>query len=217
MNSTMLEILVLAGIAIFLVLRLRGVLGTREGFEKPPAQAPHAQAGPEFDAIEGGPDRDITDHVPENSESAGALAGMKREEPSFTVGEFLSGARGAYEMILMGFERGEIESLRPFLSDDVFETFEEVVNQRKQQGLTIKAEFVGVRELNLLDASFDPNTRRADLTIAYVAELTSAVYDASGELVEGDARKVMTQKDSWTYTRIMGSDDPNWQLTATDT
>ena len=219
MNSPILQLLVLAGIAIFLVLRLRNVLGTREGFEKPPAPVQgddRRRSARDFEVIEGGPDHDIIDHVAEGSDAAKALAAMKRIEPSFSVSEFLSGARGAYEMILMGFERGNIEDLKPFLAEDVYDTFAEVVEQRTQQGLTIEAEFVGVRELSLADASFDENSKLAEITVRYVGELTSVVKNADGEVLEGSATAVKRQKDIWTYARNMGSDDPNWILVATD-
>src|SRR6056297_1244826 len=171
MNSPMLQLLVLAGIAVFLVLRLRSVLGSREGYEKPPVPGngrSRDDSRRDFEVIEGGPDHDIVDHVPDGSPAARALAEMKRVEPSFSVGEFLGGARGAYEMILMGFERGNVEELKPYLAPDVYDTFAEVVTQREQQGLTIEAEFVGVRETALHDASFDAETRRAEVTVRFV-------------------------------------------------
>ena len=99
MNSAIIQLLVLAGIAIFLILRLRNVLGTREGFEKPREQiASQRSRRGDFEVIEGGIDRDIADHVPEKSELAERLARMKHIEPDFGVGEFLGGARGAYEL-----------------------------------------------------------------------------------------------------------------------
>ena len=168
MNSPIIQLLVRAGIAVFLILRLRSVLGTREGFEKPPV-APQGRSAParrDFEVIDGGPDHDIIDHVSEGSDAADALARMKRVEPSFGVGDFLSGARGAYEMILMGFERGDVDELQPFLGEDVYETFVDVVAQREDQGLTIEAEFIGVREMSLDDAQFDDDTRRAEATIS---------------------------------------------------
>lgn len=217
MNSPILQLLVLAGIAIFLVLRLRSVLGTREGYEQP-REGASGQSRPsrEFEVIDGSPDYDIIDNVPEDSNAAKALARMKRVEPSFTVSEFLAGARGAYEMILMGFERGDVAELQPYLAEDVYETFLEVVAQREDQGLTIEAEFVGVRELSLVDANFDEETQRGEITVRYVGELTSVVKNAEGEVIEGSATSVKRQKDVWTYARQMGENDPNWQLVATD-
>lgn len=217
MNSPLIQLLVLAGIAVFLILRLKSVLGTRDGFEKPPVpkqDAPNTSRRG-FEVIEGGPDRDIVDHVPEHSDAADALARMKRAEPSFGVADFLGGARGAYEMILMGFERGELAEIKPFLSAEVYETFAEVVEAREAQGLTIEAEFVGVREMSLADATFDEATNTAEISVKYIGELTSVVRDRSGEVLEGSPTQVKRQKDVWTFARRMGEDDPNWQLVAT--
>ena len=218
MNSPILQLLVLAGIAVFLILRLKSVLGTRDGFEGPPRSQQRQQAParqPDFEVIEGGPDRDITDHVAEDSEAAAALAEMKRAEPSFNVTEFLQGAKGAYEMILMAFERGKLDEVAPFLSAEVFEAFSQVVDARETQGLTVEAEFVGVRETTLADATFDSATRSAEVTVRFVGELISVVRDATGEIVEGKPGLGKKQKDAWTFERVMGSDDPNWRLVAT--
>lgn len=217
MNSPILQLLVLAGIAIFLILRLKSVLGTRDGFDGPArtTPAPETSRRHEFEVIEGGPDLDIVDHVPEDSEAAGALADMKRIEPDFSVTTFLQGARGAYEMILMAFERGKLDEVMPFLDREVYETFAQVVDSREQQGLSIEAEFIGVRELSLFDAKFDAETRRAEISVRYVGELVSVVRDSTGEIVEGVPGQSKRQKDIWTYERIMDSDDPNWRLVAT--
>ncbi|MGF6861361.1 putative lipid-binding transport protein (Tim44 family) [Rhodobacteraceae bacterium MBR-64] len=217
MSSAVIQLLVLIGIAIFLILRLKRVLGTREGFEKPPlptgAPTPTGRRG--FEVIEGGADADITDHVAEGSNAAKALAAMKMVEPGFNVGEFLHGARGAYEMILMAYERGDLDSILPFLSRDVYETLAEVVEERERKGLKVESTFVGIRQLDLLDATYDRATDRAEIKVRFVGELTSVVRDASGEVVEGDANEIRQQKDIWTFGRQMGSDDPNWQLVAT--
>ncbi len=217
MNSPLIQLLVLAGIAIFLILRLKSVLGTREGFEKPPLPRPgNAPVRPDFEVIDGGPDQDITDYVAEGSDAAEALAEMKRVEPSFSVSEFVQGSRQAYEMIVMGFERGELSEIEPFISEDIFETFVDVVAAREDQGLTIEAEFIGVREVKLSNADFDPETREAQITMRFVAELTSVVRDKGGDVIEGDPKAVKRQKDTWVFARKMGSDDPNWILVATD-
>lgn len=217
MDSAVIQLLVLAGIAIFLILRLRSVLGTREGYERPPEPVAPPRAEPRrgFDVIEGGADHDITDHVPAGSSSALALAEMKRIEPDFNVTEFLSGARQAYEMIVMGFERGELDDLVPLLSRDVFTSFDEVVQLREREGLKVEASFAGVREVELVSATFDTATREAELTVRLVGELTSVVRDRSGNIVEGDPNHVKQQRDIWTFARPVGSDNPNWRLVGT--
>ena len=221
MDSAVLQLLVLAGIAVFLVLRLKSVLGTREGFEKPPvndqgaAPARGALRRPEFEVIEGGPDTDITDHVEEDSPAAKALAAMKAAEPDFHVGDFLHGARQAYEMILMAFEKGDMDALVPFLSRDVYESFMEVVEMRERQGLTVEANFVGLRDVRIVGAHFERDAAEAEITVRFDAELTSVVRNTAGDVVEGDANEIKRQRDTWTFSRRMGMDDPNWQLIAT--
>lgn len=218
MNSPLIQLLVLAGIAVFLILRLRNVLGTREGFEqseRPQSSAEHPRRA-EFEVIEGGPDRDVVDHVDEDSISAKALYAMKEIEPDFMVGDFLQGARGAYEMIVMGFERGELAEIKPFLSQDIYDTFAEVVEAREAQNLKIEAEFIGVREVSLAEASYDEDTSEAEIAIKFVGELTSAVRDNSGDIIEGSTTEIKRQRDTWAFSRKMGSDDPNWLLVSTD-
>ncbi len=216
MNSPILQLLVLAGIAVFLILRLRSVLGSREGFEKPPVPvSSQTRRRSDFEVIEGGPDRDITDHVEEGSDEALALAEMKRAEPSFSVSEFLQGARGAYEMILMAFENGDLSDVKPFLADDVYEAFQSVIDDREAKGLTIEATFVGLAEISLRDAAFDEATREGEVTVRFVGELTSVVRDKAGDIVEGSTTEIKRQRDIWTFARQMGTGDPNWQLVAT--
>jgi len=218
MNSPIIQLLVLAGIAVFLILRLRGVLGTREGFEKPAVTRPEPSSRvgkPDFDVIEGGPDLDITDHVEEGSDSANALASMKRADPSFNVSEFLGGARGAYEMILMAFEKGELDSIVPFISEDVYEAFASVVDERQRKGLTIDAKFIGISDMTLAEASFDEGSKEGEVTVRFKSELTSVVRDNAGDIIEGSETEIKRQKDTWTFARKMDAGDPNWRLVAT--
>jgi predicted lipid-binding transport protein (Tim44 family) len=140
---------------------------------------------------------------------------MKAADRNFSVGDFMGGAGGAYEMILMAFENGDIVDVMPFLSPDVYETFEQVIDLRKEQQVMVEATFVGLREATLVSAEFNEATKEGELTVKFVGELTSVVRDAAGDIIEGNPNEVKKQKDVWTFARTMGSDDPNWQLVAT--
>lgn len=214
----MTQLAILGIIALFVILRLRSVLGTRTGFEPPKVITPkpaNADSKPVFEVIDGGIDRDIADHVEIDSQSGKALAHMKKAEPSFSVTDFLGGARQAYEIILIAFEEGDRDGLRRFLADDVYDSFEAVIAEREAAGLTIDATFVGLREIKLSEAEYDWRSKEGELTLSLVAELTAVVTDAKGKVVEGDKAKIKRQKDVWTFAREMGSDDPNWMLIAT--
>jgi predicted lipid-binding transport protein (Tim44 family) len=219
MGSQMIQIIVLAAIALFLILRLRNVLGTREGFEKPrelPGGSPSKRRDHAFEVIEGGTgDPDISHYVEPESETGKALAAMKAADPDFSVAEFAHGARSAYEMIVMAYENGDLDTLRQFLAPEVFEPFREAIEGRNAKGLTVEASFAGIREVTLNEAHFDPASNEADITMRFVGELTSVVKDPEGRIVEGAPNELKQQRDVWTFTRNMASDDPNWLLTGT--
>ena len=216
MSNSLIQLLILAAIAVFLILRLRNVLGTRDGFE--PTQDEEQPIQRRMEVIEDDPrvsDSDLTDHVDPDSPAYAALVEMKRAEPSFSLGEFLGGAKYAYEMILVAFEKGDLDPVRPFLSPEVAAAFDSVIESRRAAGQTVEAQFLGTRETALQAAEYNPATRQAELTVRFVGEMISAVKDADGTVVEGDPKSPRKQRDSWSFERVMGSNDPNWRLVAT--
>jgi predicted lipid-binding transport protein (Tim44 family) len=219
MGSQMIQIIILAAIALFLILRLRNVLGTREGYEKPqemPGPTPARRRDRSFEVIEGGTnDPDIADFVEPESPAGQALAAMKRVDRSFSVAEFSHGARAAYEMIVMAYENGDLETLRQFLAAEVYEPFEQAINERKAKGYSVEASFAGIREVKIQDANFNPASNEADITVRFLGELTSVVRDAEGRIVEGAPNELKQQRDVWTFSRDMTSENPNWTLTGT--
>ncbi len=217
MSNPLIQILVLAAIAVFLILKLRSILGTREGFEKPPLP-PQAEIRPLDHPVRplgDTVDHDIADHVPLDSDAGRALAAMKQAEPGFSLADFLQGARGAYEMILTSFEKGQIDDIRPFLSPAVAEAFDQVIAERMRRGLNVTTEFLGLREMSVADATFDAATRTAEITVRFTGELMSSTTDAQGNLVDGDPKSPRKQRDVWTFERTMTAADPNWELVAT--
>ncbi len=215
MGSQVVQLIVLAGVALFLVLRLRSALGTRDGFEEKPDILPTTPSR-KFDVIDGGGiDHDIADYTDPDSETGKALAAIKRVEPGFSVNDFMRGARQAYEMILMAFENGDLDFLKQYLAPDVYESFAAVIKERADKGYTVEANFGGVSELKLREARFDEENKEAEITVKFVGELTSVVRDADGNIVEGDPHTIARQTDIWTFARLVGGDNPNWLLVGT--
>ncbi|MEO1562347.1 MAG: Tim44/TimA family putative adaptor protein [Pseudomonadota bacterium] len=214
MGGPVIQLVVLAGIALFVAIRLSSVLGTRDGYEAP-IEPKKVNKTHDFEVIEGGLDQDIADHFDVESSEGKALAEMKQAESSFNITEFLGGARQAYEMILMAYENDDRDTLEAFLAEDVYEGFSAALDERADKGLTVEAEFIGVRDLKMVGATFDSGAKFAEVTVAFTGELTSVVKDYDGNIVEGSKTEIKRQKDVWTFGRVMGSDDPNWQLVAT--
>lgn len=216
MSNSLIQLLVLAAIAVFLILRLRNVLGTRDGFE--PTQNEEQPIQRRMEVIEDDPrvaDSDLADHVDPDSPAYAALVEMKRAEPSFSLTEFLGGAKQAYEMILVGFEKGDISDVRGFLSPEVAQAFDGAIAARQNAGLTADVQFLGTRETSLSAAEFDTRNAQAELSVRFIGEMIVATRDASGNVVEGDAKTPRKQRDTWTFERQMGAADPNWRLVAT--
>lgn len=218
MSNALIQLLVLAGIAIFLILRLRNVLGTRDGFEPPQVDEAAEAQRRRFEVIDGTADEvdhDINDHAEPGTPIAEALTAMKRAEPSFGVGDFLNGAKSAYEMILMAFERGDLTEVRPFLDPPVAEAFQSVIDARTAQGQTVEAQYLGTRDTALAGAEFDSSSATGEVSVRFVADMIVVTRDADGNVVDGDPKAARKQRDVWTFARRMGQDDPNWQLVAT--
>ena len=216
MSDPMFQLVILGVIALFVILRLRSVLGTRSGFEhtnvpKPTFQKEKTPTEENDNRI----DRDIADYVSVDSPSGKALSQMKKAESNFLVTEFIQGAGQAYEMILIAFEEGDRDGLRPFLADDVYDSFESVITEREKAQLNIDATFIGLREIKLMSAEYDWRAKEGEITLSLVAELTTVVKNINDEIIEGDKNKIKKQKDTWTFSRIMGNDNPNWTLVAT--
>ena len=218
----MLQIFILALVAAFLFWRLWSVLGTRTGNE---TEIKISNIKPlkkdkikEYETTEKKSyDEDIADYIELESESGEALKNMKFVEKNFSVGQFVSGAKGAYETILMAFENGELSKLKKLLSNEVFISFEEVVLEREKKDLEVEASFVGMREIRLKKASFDKEKNVAEIQMLFKCELIVVVKNKEGKVIEDSLDKIKKQNDLWTFSRKMGTDNPNWELTKTGT
>ena len=222
MSSDMIEILVLILIAGVVLYRLKTVIGTRTGHEGPTdiirrqqeaASRTDGHAGPVAVPDIEEPEEEKFLNAPEGSRAA--LEAIRNVEPGFDIDGFVDGGRSAYEMILMAYEEGDRDTLQSLLAPDVFQAFQSGIEAREEAGLRVDARFIGVREAGVEEVRFDPDANIADVTVRFVGELITAVRDAENRVVEGDPNEVRRQTDVWTFSREMGSVDPNWLLTGT--
>ena len=216
----MLQIFILAAVAIFLFWRLRAVLGSRDGFEKniKDVKAPKKViTSPNIieEPSKAGPDDDIFDYVEENSRSADVFKKMKEFDSDFSVNKFVSGAKMAYEIIIMAFEKGDTEKLGTLLEQKVLKSFKSVIEKRKKDGLVIEAKFIGMRDIRIIDASFSEKTKIADITLSFKSEISTVVKDAEGSVVEGHPDEIKKQKDTWVFTKDLSKKSPIWLLKST--
>lgn len=218
-----LEILLLAMVAGFILLRLRGVLGRRTGHERPPRGLPGArdmrsddkEEADQDDKIVTLPDRGSRDgaRAAEESSSVPGLAEVRRLDRNFSESRFLQGAQAAYEMIVTAFARGDKKTLRPLLSDEVYRSFSEAIDARERAGESHETTLIGIRSANVAEAQV--TGRVAEITVKIVAELMNVTKNAQGEVIGGSPSTIDVVAEYWTFRRDLSSSDPNWVLTAT--
>lgn len=213
--------IVFAVVAIFVIFKLRQVLGSRTGNEPRPPMAPTPNnVIPLSAALRAGaaappPPADRWKGFAEaNTPLAAGLDAIAAREP-FDAGHFLSGARAAYEMIVGAFAAGDLNALRGLLGPEVYANFAKAIEARKAAGQTMSTTIVSIDSATLVDARVAGNA--ASVAVRFAAKLASATVDGNGVTVDGSASEVVDHLDIWTFARSLGARDPNWLLTATET
>lgn len=217
------DIVFIAMVAAFLILRLRSVLGRRTGEEnrerwttRTPRSAP---AGAELpnDNVVRLPGRDNGDATPApapaDSPLDAALTQIKVADSSFDPRGFIKGAQSAFEMIVGAFAQGDTAALRPLLADEVYDNFATAIRERQKAKRTLETTIIGIKSGDIVEARLEG--RSAFVTVKFVSEQVNVTRDADGNVVEGDANAVATVTDVWTFSRNTRARDPNWLLTAT--
>ncbi|MXP64455.1 Tim44 domain-containing protein [Roseomonas sp. M0104] len=215
-----LDLILFGMVAAFLVLRLRSVLGRRQGFERPPRERPvpapgapplreaEAQAPPPPTGGSG-----THQVVPEMRSPAGqALQAIQQADRGFDPNAFLAGAEGAFRMIVAAFASGDRATLRGLLSEETYAGFEQAISAREQAGERQRSEIRAVLEAAITGAELRGST--AEITARIVSEQVNVTTDAKGEAVAG-AEAVTEVTDIWTFQRDLRSSDPTWKLVGT--
>lgn len=225
--------LLILGIAVVLLFKLRSVLGTRTGNERryDPVQRQEQQTDlrrednvihiPGREPARGDSDNPAAAATPVwqgYAEPGSALAiGLEKiaaADPGFSPRSFLEGARIAYEMIVQAFAEGDKKALKPLLSREVFDGFSGVIDARQRNGETLESKFVGLDNSEIVSAELAG--RKGSVTVRFIADLISATRNRAGEVIDGDAVKVRRITDVWTFERDVSSRDPNWRLISTE-
>lgn len=217
------DIIILAFIAGFLVLRLRRVLGRRDGHEGGYGDQFRDQDEAEAadkadDNVVHLPDRtdDAADHqdVSEDDPISAGLIQVRVADPGFDPAGFAEGAKMAFEMILNAFAAGDRKALKGLLSPDVFKNFDDAIGEREAAGEKLEDTLVGIRSSEIVEASMDGH--HSVITLKFVSEQISALRDADGNIVDGNPNEVIDVTDFWTFSRDTRSSDPNWTLIGTE-
>lgn len=216
-----LDLILFAMVAAFLVLRLRSVLGRRQGFERPP-QDRTRPAPPVHGPVEAEPQPGATNNtyggprlvLPDSHSPVGRTLESMRQAagPDFDPRAFLGGAEGAFRMIVEAFAAGDRQTLRNLLSDETYAGFEQAITTREAAGERQRTEIRALHEMAIEGAELRGSV--ADITVRIVSDQVNLTTDANGEVVSGtEALTELT--DVWTFQRDLRSSDPTWKLVGT--
>lgn len=237
--SGFVDILIFAMIALFLVFRLRSVLGRRTGHERPPENIPPENVPPENVPREVENAADPPARIPDAATPRGGeapppipragtttdpaasvanpldagLTELKIADPGFDEAVFLEGARGAFEFILDAFARGDKARLEPLLAGDVFDRFASEIDRREARKETLESALVSFVSADLVAATARGD--RGGVTVRFVTDQINVTRNEEGEVVDGDETAVSRVVDIWSFDRNLPSDDPNWRLLQT--
>lgn len=225
--------IIFLALAVFIFLRLRSVLGQRTGSERPPFDRAARNAlqgaqdktvipmpGKVIDQAPAPPTAEVTPVTDRwkglaepGSPLAQGLDAIADKDSSFDPRHFLSGARSAYEMIVLAFANGDRRALRDLLSSEVFDSFDVAIKDREKAERKTETRFVSIDKAELVGA--DLRDRTAQLTVRFVSQMISVTRDKAGAIVDGSPDSVADITDIWTFARETASRDPNWKLVGT--
>ena len=221
--------LITIGIAVFIFMRLRAVLGKRTGHQNPQNKGfpdkLNGKSQPSNDNVvtlanrsktasrkeaEAQQYAEIDAVAKKGTQLNSELRELKDIDDAFNPDKFIQGSKMAYEMIVTAFADGDRKTLKNLLSREVFEGFASALKQRQSEGHVVRSSFVGVEDARLEAANIDKKT--ANLTVRFVSQIISATYDGEDNLIDGDEKQIVEVIDLWTFSRDLRSRDPNWKL-----
>jgi len=197
MNSTFgfLDIILLAMLAAFVILRLRNILGRKTGHQKKPFNKYFPKGLGVMKDIENN-EAIKTGNIDENAKK-----------------QFLKGAEVAYEQIITSFSKGDKKALKPLLAKEMFDRFSEVIDERRNKQLKSETTFIGLKSVKILEFKKIENIYK--VTVNFVSEIITCVKDKNNQIIEGNPDTIKTVNDIWRFAKNMWSQDPTWYLVDT--
>ena len=182
------DIILLAMIAGFIFLRLRGILGKKTGFEEDIDSSFAHESPPAKPTIDLN-----TNTFDENAKK-----------------EFVKGAKIAYETIITNFASGKLKDIKSLLDKSVYNQFDEAIKERQNKKLSSETTFIGINSAEIKE--HNQNKNMLEVTVEFVSEIISCVKDKDDKVVSGDPEKVKKVLDTWKFSKDSRSSNPNWLL-----
>ena len=192
-NFGYIDIILLAMIAGFIILRLRSILGKKTGHEE---------------KIYSGYSEKFQDFKKQKTQTPPTILKDKLEGENKR--QFLKGAELAYETIITAFAKGDQKKLKSLLTTDMANSFDQAIKQRQEHNIKSELTFIGIKETNL--EKFERVKNNFFATVKFVSEIISVKRDENNKIIEGNPDKIKIVTDHWKFTKTTISQNPNWYL-----
>ena len=191
-NFGYIDIILLAIMAGFILLRLRSTLG--KGADNMPMKARFTQTQTNEEFVK----------TTVNDEP-------KQDESKFNEKTFIKGAEAAYEIIINAFAQSDRKTLKPLLTKDLYKSFDDVIKERSVKKITSDMTFIGIKETKVLDVNVVGSVHK--VKTKFVSEIVNCLKNDKGEVIEGNPEKIKLVTDVWVFQKDLKSNDPTWYLT----
>tara|TARA_Y100001970_G_scaffold277322_1_gene381301 strand:- start:1940 stop:2524 length:585 start_codon:yes stop_codon:yes gene_type:complete len=185
------DIILLAMIAGFIFLRLRGILGKKTGHEE-----------------------DMTSSFAHDFDFKPNVKKKTYEFDDVAKKEFLNGAKIAYETIITSFASGKIGEIKSLLNRDVYNSFNEAIKERSTKQYKNETTFIGISSAEI--KNHFQNNDLLEVSVNFISEIITCVKDKENKIISGDPQKIKKVNDTWKFSRNVKSQNPNWQLIETE-
>ena len=198
------DILIFGIIAIFLIFRLKNILGTKTGFE-------------ETNTNEKTQNKQFTNVVPlkpnKNQVNEFELNKILEIDPNFNADDFLTGSKNFFEMVLKSFVSGDLENIKDFTKPSVFKSFKSAIDERNKEQETLIIDLKSIKENKITKSNITKTSIR--LNVKFETFQIRALLDKNDEIIDGDNNNEILVKDEWIFEKKIKDDNPNWTLIET--
>jgi predicted lipid-binding transport protein (Tim44 family) len=198
------DILIFGIIAIFLIFRLKNILGTKTGFE-------------ETNVNKKNEDKQFTNVVPLKSNKDDVvdleLKKILSIDPNFDVNDFLSGSKNFFGMVLESFVSGNLENIKNFTKSSVFKSFKSAIDERNKEQETLIIDLKSIKENKITKATITKTSIK--LNVTFETFQLRALMDKNDQIIDGDTENEILVKDEWVFEKKINDNNPNWTLVET--
>ena len=206
------DIIIFAVIAVFLIYRLKNILGEKTGYDPSEDDSKKPHKSKESSNVLDFSDKKRSQHLNEIDKNLNKLKSMDRD---FSFDEFISGAQIFFEMVVKAFVKGDLNNIKNYIKPNLLNDFQSAINEREKDNETL---IINVKKIeNVIIKDVKINKNNVEIRVLFETDQTKVLKDKNNTIIDGNIRKVIKVRDIWLFERDFGSENKNWTLIETAT